>query len=62
MIAKNKNIWETKYRQNTPEEPSEDLKSSFNAFIAGIQHQLTTTEKEEDEFDRYVLCASLNDQ
>ena len=29
-----------------PEEPSEGFKSSFDAFIAGVQHQHT----EEDEF------------
>jgi hypothetical protein len=52
MIAKNKNIWKTRYGQIIPDEPSEEFQSSFDAFIAGIQHQATAVE--EDEFDRYI--------
>ena len=52
MIAKNKSLWEKKYRQILPEEPSEEFRSSFDAFIAGVQHQHTAIE--EDKFDKYV--------
>ena len=51
MMSKNKSIWEKKYRQILPEEPLEEFRSSFDAFIAGVQHQPTMTE---DEFDKYV--------
>ena len=54
MITKNRNLWESKYRQILPEEPSEEFHSSFDIFIAGIQEQLTGTEQEEDEFNRYI--------
>ena len=57
MMTKNRNIWETKYRQIQPEEPqepSEDFRSYLDLFIARIQHQPTTVVQEEDEFDRYI--------
>ena len=52
IIAKNKSIWEKNYRQIQPDEPSQEFRSLFDAFIAGVQHHSAVTD--EDEFDKYI--------
>src|ERR1700749_1068918 len=51
MIENNRSIWENNYNQISPTEPSEELRSAFDIFLAGSQHSPTATV---DEFDRYI--------
>ena len=51
MIEKNKSIWKNNYSQISPTEPSEELRSAFDIFLAGSQHLSTATV---DEFDQYI--------
>jgi len=51
MIEKNKSIWKNEYSQISVTEPSEELHSAFDIFLANSQHLSAAGG---DEFDQYI--------